>query len=105
LNVRAGRSTAFEQAFAEAQDIICGMLGYVSHQLRRCIEAPDRYLLLVNWRRLEDFANLTRTKSGGGCYTTSTNPFPVVKHLEAVFERTAREDAPAYCLGGAGGGG
>ena len=45
LNVRAGESPAFERAFLEAQQIISQSPGYERHELRRCLEAPDRYLL------------------------------------------------------------
>jgi heme-degrading monooxygenase HmoA len=45
LNVRAGQNEAFEQSFKEAQAIISSMQGYVSHQLQRCLEVPDKYLL------------------------------------------------------------
>jgi heme-degrading monooxygenase HmoA len=54
LNIRSGKSAAFERAFTEAQAIISSMEDYVSHQLVRCVEARNKYLLLVNWRRLED---------------------------------------------------
>ena len=54
LHVRAGESGAFEQAFSQAQDIISSMPGYASHQLQRCLELQDKYLLLVQWQRLED---------------------------------------------------
>jgi heme-degrading monooxygenase HmoA len=48
LDVRAGQEKEFEISFAEAQDIIASMPGYVSHQLQRNIEQPRRYILLVN---------------------------------------------------------
>ena len=35
LNVLAGESEAFEQAFSKAQNIISAMPGYISHQLQR----------------------------------------------------------------------
>ena len=54
LNVRPGQSAAFEQAFAQAQTIISSMPGYLSHQLQRCLEIQNKYLLLVNWRQLEN---------------------------------------------------
>jgi heme-degrading monooxygenase HmoA len=38
LQVRPGRSDAFESAFREAQLIICSMPGYRSHELQRCLE-------------------------------------------------------------------
>lgn len=53
LNVRSGMAPAFEAAFSRASSIISGMPGYISHKLRRCIEMPDRYILLVEWTSLE----------------------------------------------------
>src|SRR5437899_2262972 len=54
LNVRPGRATEFEQAFRQAQRIISAMAGYVSHELQRCLEVENKYVLLVRWQRLED---------------------------------------------------
>jgi len=48
------RVAAWKVAFGQAQQIILSMPGYVSHQLQKCIERPDRYVLLVNWQSLED---------------------------------------------------
>jgi heme-degrading monooxygenase HmoA len=49
LRVRAGQSAEFEAAFREAQRIIASMPGYVSHELGRCVERRDEYVLLVRW--------------------------------------------------------
>jgi heme-degrading monooxygenase HmoA len=46
LDVRPGQAREFEAAFEQAQRIIAASPGYLSHELRRCIEKPDRYLLL-----------------------------------------------------------
>jgi heme-degrading monooxygenase HmoA len=54
LQVRHGQAEAFEAAFRHAQKIIASMPGYLSHDLHRCIERPDEYLLLVRWQTLED---------------------------------------------------
>ena len=54
LDVKPSLGTEFESAFAQAESIISGMPGYISHELKRCIENPGRYLLLVNWACLED---------------------------------------------------
>ena len=54
LSVRDGEGKAFEAAFAEAQGIISAMPGYVGHELQRCLEFSDRYVLLVRWRSVED---------------------------------------------------
>ena len=63
LNVRAGQEAEFERAFCQAAPIISSMKGYQSHELQRCIEKPNRYLLLVRWRTLEDHTDGFR-KSG-----------------------------------------
>ena len=47
LNVRRGRAAEFERAFRDAQRIISSMVGYVSHELQRCLEVEDKYVLLV----------------------------------------------------------
>ncbi|HSG63898.1 MAG TPA: antibiotic biosynthesis monooxygenase [Gammaproteobacteria bacterium] len=54
LDVIAGREREFEKSFAHAQRIIRSMHGYVSHELKRCVERPSRYVLLVNWEHVED---------------------------------------------------
>jgi heme-degrading monooxygenase HmoA len=54
LQVRAGQGAEFEAAFREASPIIAASKGYLRHELQRCIETPDRYLLLVWWETLED---------------------------------------------------
>jgi heme-degrading monooxygenase HmoA len=54
LNVKPGHEAAFEKAFGEAQSIIGSMPGFISLKLRRCLETSNRYLLLVEWEKLED---------------------------------------------------
>jgi len=49
LNIVEGKSAEFENAFREAQAIISSIQGYVSHQLQKCLEVENRYILLVNW--------------------------------------------------------
>ncbi|MCL4163174.1 UNVERIFIED_CONTAM: hypothetical protein GTU68_051844 [Idotea baltica] len=44
----------FEKNFAEAQAIITCMSGYISHDLQRCVELANRYVLLVEWQSIED---------------------------------------------------
>jgi heme-degrading monooxygenase HmoA len=56
LNIRRGESANFEIEFGEAQKIISSMNGYIEHELQKCVEADDKYLLIVRWRNLEDHA-------------------------------------------------
>ena len=54
IAIRPGTSEAFEAALAEAGDVIGASPGFVSLRLHRGIETPERYLLLVEWERLDD---------------------------------------------------
>jgi len=84
LNVRAGMSDAFEEAFREASALIASMPGYHAHELRRCLEAPSRYLLLVHWQRLEDhtigFRQSVEYQRWRGLLHHFYDPFPTVEH-------------------------
>ena len=88
LSVRAGQGAAFEQAFAEAQSIISSIDGYISHQLQRSIETSGRYLLLVQWRRLEDHTVTFRQSSGFQDWRRLLYHFyelpPELEHFEQV---------------------
>lgn len=54
LQVKPGKASEFEAAFAVAAPIIAASPGYIAHELHRCLEDPDRFLLLVRWQTLED---------------------------------------------------
>jgi hypothetical protein len=79
LDVKAGQAKAFEAAFGQASNIISSMSGYVSHELQRCIETPNRYILLVQWQTLEDhtmaFGSRRNTKLGGSYCITFMSRF------------------------------
>lgn len=88
LDVIPGQEAAFEAAFDEAQKIIASMPGYIAHALKRCIESPHRYLLLVEWETLEDHTVGFR---GSAAYLEWKrllhhfyDPFPTVEHYAAV---------------------
>ncbi|KQV60982.1 antibiotic biosynthesis monooxygenase [Pelomonas sp. Root1217] len=53
LQVRPGQGAEFERAFAVAQGIISSMPGYLGHELQRCLERADHYMLLVRWESVE----------------------------------------------------
>ena len=88
LHVRPGQEAAFEQAFAEASPIIASMCGYSSHELQRCLETNNRYLLLVQWQTLEDHTVGFRTSTGYQEWKRLLHhfydPFPTVEHYQTV---------------------
>lgn len=89
LDVRPGRAAEFEAAFARASSIIAGSPGYVAHELRRCVEHPDRYLLLVTWETLEahteGFRGSPRYEDWKTLLHHFYDPFPTVEHFEPVL--------------------
>lgn len=90
LDVKPGQEQAFERTFARAQRLIAGMPGYLDHQLRRCIETPARYLLLVQWRDLEDhtvgFRESVEYQEWKALLHHFYSPFPEVEHyVEATL--------------------
>jgi heme-degrading monooxygenase HmoA len=89
LDIKPGRSTAYEAAFAQAQQIIARSPGYQRHELRRCTEIPNRYLLLVWWDTLESH---TQGFRGSAAYERWKDllhhfydPFPEVEHYTVVL--------------------
>ena len=88
LRIRSGGSTEFETAFRTAQRILESAPGYVSHELRRCIERRDEYLLIVMWRSLEahevGFRKSRQYQTWKRLLHHFYDPFPTVSHYEAV---------------------
>jgi heme-degrading monooxygenase HmoA len=88
LDVKPGRESEFEGAFAEAKAIIASMPGFRSLELHRCIETPNRYLLLVSWERLEDhtegFRKSPEYDSWRRLLHHFYDPFPTVEHFSLV---------------------
>ena len=89
LNVREGMTDDFEAAFKQVSPIIASMRGYFSHELQRCLEAPNRYILLVRWETLEDhiigFRQSAEYQEWKRLLHHFYDPFPTVEHYEAVL--------------------
>ena len=88
LDVKQGQEEEFEIRFKEAQKIISSMQGYVSHQLQKCIEKENRYILLVNWQTLEDhtvgFRESKPYQQWKELLHHFYSPFPEVEHYTLV---------------------
>jgi heme-degrading monooxygenase HmoA len=88
LDVIPGEEARFEAAFASAKGIIASMDGFRSLQIQRCIEQPSRYLLLVEWDRLEDhtegFRGSPEYQEWKRVLHHFYDPFPTVEHYETV---------------------
>jgi len=92
LNVKPGEEPAFERAFREASRYISQSPGYLSHQLHRCLETENRYLLLARWQTLEAHTEGFRKSPAYLEWKRLLHhyyhPFPTVEHYASVYEGT-----------------
>ncbi|MEO8465345.1 MAG: antibiotic biosynthesis monooxygenase [Gammaproteobacteria bacterium] len=90
LQIRPGQSAEFEAAFRTAQPLIASIPGYISHELRCCVERRDEYLLLVKWQTLEahevGFRQSAQYQTWKRLLHHFYDPFPTVSHYEEVTQ-------------------
>lgn len=88
LDVKPGQTKAFEADFAKSQTIIAAIAGYQTHDLRRCLENPSRYILLVQWETLEAHTQGFRGSADYPQWKALLHhyyvAFPTVEHYEAI---------------------
>lgn len=84
LDVKPGLAAEFEAAMAEALPLISASDGFQGLEVRRCIESPDRYVLLVKWESVEahdpGFRGSDRYPRWRDLLHRFYDPFPVVEH-------------------------
>jgi heme-degrading monooxygenase HmoA len=84
LDVKPGQADDFLAAFAEARPLIEATPGFLGLDLERCVEEPDRFLLLVRWDTLEDhtvgFRGSDRYVRWRELLHHFYDPFPIVEH-------------------------
>ncbi|MEO9850026.1 MAG: antibiotic biosynthesis monooxygenase [Reichenbachiella sp.] len=88
LNVKLDEGEEFEKAFDEARLIISSRSGYISHDLMKCMEQTDKYILLVKWETIEDheigFRQSTEYLEWKRLLHHFYDPFPTVEHYQAL---------------------
>ena len=89
LYIKPNLETEFEAAFRVASKIISSMNGYLGHELQKCLEQPNKYLLLVKWQKLEDhtvgFRGSAEYQEWRALLHHFYDPFPVVEHYKRIF--------------------
>ena len=93
LDVRKDSNREYEAAFREASPLIAAMKGYIAHELRPCLEKPNRYILLVKWETLEahmaGFRNSPEFQKWRALLHHFYEPAPTVEHYgEPVVSNT-----------------
>lgn len=86
LNIKNGLSDDFEKSFEKAQLIISSMEGYISHELKKCVEEMDKYILLVKWETIEaheiGFRKSKEYQEWKKLLHHFYDPFPTVEHYK-----------------------
>ena len=89
LYTREKEDDLFEKAFAEAQKVIVKTKGYLNHELQRCIEKKNKYVLIVRWDTIEDHTEGFRKSEGYKEWKRLLHhfydPFPVVEHYKKIY--------------------
>jgi heme-degrading monooxygenase HmoA len=89
LNIKDNSNSQFELSFKQAEKIISSIKGYKSHQLKKCIEKNNQYILLVNWESIEDheigFRKSESYKDWKKLLHHFYDPFPIVEHYYDVY--------------------
>jgi heme-degrading monooxygenase HmoA len=88
LHIIPGQDSEFEQSFKQASKIISRMKGYIDHELQKCMEQENKYILLVRWETLEDhtvgFRGSEEYQEWKSLLHHYYDPFPVVEHYEKI---------------------
>jgi heme-degrading monooxygenase HmoA len=88
LTIRPGTEQQFETVFPAAIKVLGGSKGYLSHELRRSMETPNRYALIVHWQTLEDHTVGFRGSPAFTQWRGHIGPFlespPVVEHFRRI---------------------
>lgn len=88
LHVKPGTINDFESSFREASAIISNMNGYISHELHKCVETDNKYLLLVKWESITahevGFRQSPQYQEWKRLLHHFYDPFPVVEHYVQI---------------------
>ena len=90
LEVKKGLENQFETDFKKASKYISCIDGYLNHKLKKCLEQSNKYILLVEWSKLEDhtigFRESEQYKNWKEILHHYYDTFPIVEHFETTFE-------------------
>lgn len=88
LDIGAGEEAAFEAALRQALPLITQAQGFGSIRISRCLERPNRYLLLVEWETLshhtEGFRQSPAYEEWRRLLHHFFEPMPTIEHFRPV---------------------
>lgn len=89
LRIDPARRDAFEEAIRRGvTTIIAKSRGFIDYKVKRSIESPGRYLLVIRWETLENHTKDFRESAAFGEWRAIVGPFftapPVVEHFDEL---------------------
>ncbi len=89
FQIHPEQAAEFEAAISQAYRYLTATPGYRDHQLRRCIEHPDQYLLTITWDTIEAHMVTFRESDNFQQWRTLIGPFfaasPQVLHYHLII--------------------
>jgi heme-degrading monooxygenase HmoA len=86
LSIIPGQEAAFEAVLPQAKAVTTASQGCQGIEVRRCIERPSHYLLLVHWDTVDDHMIAFRGSNLFAQWRALIGPFfaapPAVEHFE-----------------------
>ncbi|HET9642201.1 MAG TPA: antibiotic biosynthesis monooxygenase family protein [Burkholderiaceae bacterium] len=94
IRIRGGEQQAFDEAIQRGlRTVIANAKGYRGHKVVKCIESPERYLLLIRWETLENHTVDFRHSPAFTEWRSIVGPMfalpPVVEHFQVLAETEA----------------
>lgn len=90
IDIKAGMEAEFEAGIATASAIFKVAKGCRSFAVRRSVEKPQRYLLLIEWDTLEDHTEIFTGSQAWKDYRAMVSPFfegpPSVEHTRLALK-------------------
>mgnify|MGYP000104813870 FL=1 len=94
LLVKPTEIAAFEADFIQASNVISQSKGYIEHELQRCIEVENKYLLMIKWQTLEDHTVGFRNSELFEQWKALVHPYfetkPTVEHFEINYKHQTK---------------
>lgn len=88
LQVKPGMMNEFESSFRQASQIISRMDGYIRHELHKCVEVENKYMLLVHWDSIAAheirFRQSPEYQEWKALLHHFYDPFPTVEHYVQI---------------------
>ncbi|WP_137894667.1 antibiotic biosynthesis monooxygenase [Ramlibacter sp. 2FC] len=89
IRIHPGRQADFEEAAKRGLDtVLSKVTGFRKYEVRRSMESPERYMLLLHWDTLEDHTVGFRTSPAYAQWRAIVGPYfskpPFVEHFEFV---------------------